>query len=240
MDRESMTEIIGKRKVDETTRLKCGKIYIEKIEFEEKIKKINEDIIKYSETRKDLWEYDKQNLLEFCWQYVLDKHETDIEIILNKFRDFNGKYKMAKEKKSKLYTYMKEKTKELAESYGVFCWKKESSNENDDDKNEIEEKWLGVINLDKIDVKDAGIKIKKKKGNNNMTIWDYISLTFLIILATICWVFLIWFFIFAIKTLFEHSSWEINLNNPTNSRRMGKIIAGIFAIVLFICKSIWR
>ena len=236
MNSESMTEIMGKRKVDETTRLEYWKIYREQVDFEEKIKKANENIVKYAKMRNDLWEYDKQKLLEFCWRCVFNEQETDIEIILNKFRDFNGKYNTVKEKNQ---NFTKKKTNELAENYDAFCWKKESSNENDnDDKNENEEKCLWVINLDKINVKDTGLKIKKKKKtNNNMTIWDYVSLTFIIILAIICWVFVIWFFIFAIKTLFEPSSWEINLKNPTNTRRMGKIIFGIIALILIICKK---
>ena len=144
---------------------------------------------------------------------------------------------MAKEKKSKIYTYTKKKTDELAESYDTFWWKKKSNYEKDkDDKNKIEENNLGVINLDKIDVKSTDLKIKKNKENDKMTIWDYVSLAFIIILAIIWWGFIIWFFILCIKALFEiPSSWEINFSNPANVRRMWKIIIGIIAIVLFVC-----
>lgn len=239
MDKELMKEIIGKRKVDETTWLKFSKTYGEQLEFEERIKKVNENIIKYAEMREDLWEYDKQNLLDFCWQCVLDEQETDIEIILNKFRDFNGKNKIVKEKKSKIYTYIKKKTNELAESYDTFCWKELSSNENDmSDKNRIEEKHLEVINLDKIKVKNTGLKIGKEnvKKNDKMTIWDYFSVGFAIIICIISLCLVIWFFILGIKVLFEPSSWEINLSNPANARRLWRIIVGIIAIILFICK----
>jgi hypothetical protein len=72
--------------------------------------------------RDDLGEYDKQKLLEFCWQCVLNEQETDVEIILNKFRDCNGEYKIAKEKKS--ITHTKEKTDELTESHNIMHRKK--------------------------------------------------------------------------------------------------------------------